>query len=634
MAPLPSARPYRDFLTPALHKRFTDASLYTILLCYGISVWMGGMDNCRCTPPRSLRPSLTWLSDLWSWFPIGPAGIRTLLLFVPALIVYILRVAQWHVGRRNTDTPWHTFRKHAFRQTTISTIIGYVLSAWLYSEVYIWSRPKNARLGYTDSGKDYERIRLNERPFYLRFMFVALAFVQAGVHLWCDYDKIEIPALKPNSDREATAKKEQGTSPSQTLLGKAKPMAMLAFTISAFTMVFGTLVYFVGLRHFLWNLYYSGALYLVSLSKTRTQPAGLPPFFPLVVKFVVNGALLALIWQFANNAFDVYISQAPLKRDIPITNESKDPNGSLLNGLKSKKETVHAISLWELALITERFPERRKTIYGELERKKAPTAKQVTDICLAEIRLLLERIGAALDPKYTPQVDAAPPAPTSVSLVPRISQDIKDGAITGPGQAPSTRMEKFGAFAADIAKMHSSPQNAQNAYAREYLKKGQEKLAQGAKEAEVYSSNWWGRFLVSHFGSPFRKSLRRTAAIIITGAPYSRISPLCNAITTLTNLTIFSIKEDEFGRFQNFVPDIVRMFATAIKKIDEYVATLQMGEDTKLEEVDLVRECLREGLERILRTFGEFLGGLGMSSADVREAKRCAANGPEMAVAR
>jgi nucleoporin NDC1 len=409
---------------------------------------------------------------------------------------------------------------------------------------------------------------------------------------------------------------------------------MLAFTLSAFTMVFGTLSYFVGWRHFLWGHYYNLALYFVSLSKTRTQPAGLPPFFPLVANFVINGALLALIWQFANNAFDVYISQAPLKRDIPITNESKDPNGSLLNGLKSKKETVHVISLWELALITERFPERRKTIYGELERKKAPTAKQVTDICLAEIRLLLERIGAALDPKYAPQVEAAAPAPTSVSLVPRISQDIKDGAITGPGQAPSTRMEKFGAFAADIAKTHSSPQNAQNAYAREYLKKGQEKLAQGAKEAEVYSSNWWGRLIVSPLGYPFRKSLRRTAAIIITGAPYSRISPLCNAITTLTNLTIFSIKEDEFGRFQNVVPDIVRMFATAIKKIDEYVASLQVGENTRLEEVDLVRECLREGLERILRTFGEFLGGLGMSSADVREAKRCAARGPEMAVAR
>ena len=574
------------------------------------------------------------VQDLWSWFPIGPAGIRTLLLFVPALIIYILRVAQWHVGQRNTDTPWHTFRKQAIRHSTFSTILGYSLSAWFYSEVYIWSRPPSARLGFTDSGKGYERIWLNERPLYLRFMFMALAVVQAGVHLWCDYDKIEIPALKPNSDREASAAKEPATRPSQALLRKLKPMGMLALVLAAFTTVVGTSSYFMGYRTFLWRHYYNVAWYVVSLSKTRTQPVGLPPFFPLLVMFITQGTLLALIWQFANNAFDVYISQAPLKQDKPITSESKDPNGSLLNGLKSKKETVHAISLWELALITEGFPERRKTIYGELERKKAPTFEQVTNICLAEIRLLLERIGTALDPKFTPQTDAVPQAPTSLALVPRISQDLKDGAIRGPGQAPTSRMEKFGAFAADVAKSHSSPQNAKNAYAREYLKKGQDKLAQGAKEAEVYSSNWYDRFIVSPLGWPFRRNIRRVAAIIMTGAPYSRISPLCNAITTLTNLTVFSIKEDEYGRFQNVVPEIVRVFATAIRKIDEYVASLEIGGTGGLEEVEQVRECLREGLERILRTFGEFLGGLGMASAEVREAKRCVARGPEMAVAR
>lgn len=54
MAPLPQARPYRDFLTPALHKRFTDASFYTLLLCYCISLWMGSLDDCQWSP---LNPS-------------------------------------------------------------------------------------------------------------------------------------------------------------------------------------------------------------------------------------------------------------------------------------------------------------------------------------------------------------------------------------------------------------------------------------------------------------------------------------------------------------------------------------------------------------------------------------------------
>lgn len=38
------------------------------------------------------------LGVLWSWFPLGPAGIRTLLLFISALSVFVLRVAQLHLG--------------------------------------------------------------------------------------------------------------------------------------------------------------------------------------------------------------------------------------------------------------------------------------------------------------------------------------------------------------------------------------------------------------------------------------------------------------------------------------------------------------------------------------------------------
>jgi len=38
------------------------------------------------------------LPVFWSWFPIGTAGIRTLLLFISALSVFVLRVAQLHIG--------------------------------------------------------------------------------------------------------------------------------------------------------------------------------------------------------------------------------------------------------------------------------------------------------------------------------------------------------------------------------------------------------------------------------------------------------------------------------------------------------------------------------------------------------
>ena len=48
--------------------------------------------------------------------------------------------------------------------------------------------------------------------------------------------------------------------------------------------------------------------------------------------------MLLCIWEFSNAVFSAYVAQEPLKKDQPLTNDSRDPNGSLLNGLRSKKE--------------------------------------------------------------------------------------------------------------------------------------------------------------------------------------------------------------------------------------------------------------------------------------------------------
>ena len=46
------------------------------------------------------------------------------------------------------------------------------------------------------------------------------------------------------------------------------------------------------------------------------------------------------LWDTCNTAFTLNMGEEPLKYDKPLTNDSQDPNGSLLNGLKSKKEIV------------------------------------------------------------------------------------------------------------------------------------------------------------------------------------------------------------------------------------------------------------------------------------------------------
>lgn len=259
--------------------------------------------------------------------------------------MYILRVAQWHIGARNTQSPNETFTKYLFRKATFSTVIFYTASAWLYTEIYIWTRAEKARLEFTDTGRFHERIRLNERPLYLRFMFIMLALAQAGVHLWKDYDKINIQAMKPKKETATTPKT---TSPRPELIRNLRAMVVKSGILATVTLAVGSIGYFAFFRYMIWDYYHGLMRYFISLSK-NSRPTGLPPFLSLVGMFVSQGTLLAFLWQFVNKAFDLYIAQPPLKKDKPITSDSKDPNGSLLNGLKSKKDEIkvrYALSIF------------------------------------------------------------------------------------------------------------------------------------------------------------------------------------------------------------------------------------------------------------------------------------------------
>jgi len=622
LAPLGTqVRPYRDYLTPALHRRFNKASRYTLLLCYAIACWMG-----------------EWNNLLWLWFPLGLTGIRTLLIFLSALTIYVLRVAQWHVGRRQTQTRAETFTKYFFRPATLVTLIAYSFSAMMFVETYIWSRGTKDRLNFIEAGRMHERFRLNERPLYLRYLFYVLAAAQSGIHLWRDYDKIEVQAMKPKKERgdaAAATPTRRAPKPRNVLFKQLKGIATLSSSLASVIALVGFALYFIGTRNLIWSYYYSFGRYLWSLSKTST-PTGLAPFLPLCFMFITEGILLVVIWEFVNKTFDVYIAQEPLKNDVPITNDSTDPNGSLLNGLKSKKDTVRAIAFWELALITDAFPDRRKTIYSEMERKKAPTHQQVTDLCLGELKFLVDRVSVGLDPAYQPSSGSGQDQPAGpVSLVPRIAQPLKDDKpISAAPPKPNTRWEHIEATTASIAKSHSAPGNAQQAYSREAINRGVKKAQEGAKEAESFFTTYYNKLVSSPVGVLFQHSFQRTANIVVLGAPYSQLSRVCNAATALTNLAVFSLAEDSMGRFHQGIPSIVRVFTIALKKIDEYmevapihssdIETLNKpeAERKKVPEVDEARECLREGLEKILGSFNEYLGGMGLSKLEIMEAKK------------
>jgi nucleoporin NDC1 len=181
----------------------------------------------------------------------------------------------------------------------------------------------------------HERIRLNERPIYLRFLFLCLAVAQSVVHLVSDYDRIVFPVLKAN--RDTGGPNISSVEPAAAQLKQGWPRLLERSAKTTFIVVFvGSFLYFIFLRLTLWDWYFAVARHAFSLGRSA-KPGGvhLPT---LIMKFVFEGFLLVSLWRFTNKAFDAYVGQEPLKNGKPITDDSKDPNGSLINGLKAKKE--------------------------------------------------------------------------------------------------------------------------------------------------------------------------------------------------------------------------------------------------------------------------------------------------------
>ena len=162
---------YRHFLTPSLHRRFTSAAVIILTVSYVEAVLVGEKTSRTHANHPEPSPSLSnAFVVLWSWFPIGPAGIRALLLFISALSIFVLRVAQIHIGMiayveqastvlkptigaRTTASPFETVTRYLIRLNTVQTLAWYFFSAWWFSEVYMWSVPSSADLNWISEGK-------------------------------------------------------------------------------------------------------------------------------------------------------------------------------------------------------------------------------------------------------------------------------------------------------------------------------------------------------------------------------------------------------------------------------------------------------------------------------------------------
>ena len=165
-----------------------------------------------------------------------------------------------------------------------------------------------------------------------------LAILQSGMHLWYNYDSVTLPVMQAKADANSEQPSKQG-HPVLQMKSLLPDMGWKIFVRAAGIAVVGPMVYALFIRRAAWNcsLYFAAILWDVPAS----QLSYIPPYhYSLIFRSFTSSFLLITLWEFSNAIFSAYLIQEPMKREQPLTSISKDPNASLLNGLKAKREII------------------------------------------------------------------------------------------------------------------------------------------------------------------------------------------------------------------------------------------------------------------------------------------------------
>ncbi|KGM91489.1 uncharacterized protein PADG_12421 [Paracoccidioides brasiliensis Pb18] len=558
----------------------------------------------------------------------------------------------------------------------------YLFSAWWFSEVYILSSSESAELNWVKPGRPFERAKLNERPIYLHCYYAILAISQALLHLYFDWDRLHIPITK-SADQNTHA-----LEPPTVKIRKALPQILYDAAIrSSVTSVVGPFIYMIFLRRTAWGWALSFAKLFWNFPRSAAEPPGfIPPLhIHLLFRAATSGALLVALWQVSNLLFSTFLGQAPLKKGQPLTNESKDPNGSLINGLKAKKDIVKSFAFWELCLISQQFPERRKIIFADIDRTGGSAWGQILDASVNVIKGMTSRINEYRNPTPPTIPDSSPPSQkhaitsssssneqlTVIQTLPRLSSPPRQENIFVASSKPTTGPAKLESTLGSVVKSYGqSPdwtpaarhqaRNMLNRAATAVLSPEQKKrISSSAQELKLLTGPPTNRktgrpathpiihqILSSLVGMPFRQSYARRLRILVLGTPYSSLAPIVSVVESLTRLLIASLREDQFGKVQQDIATVVRLFTETVTVLDTFTSVGEGGLDIhwtdvdfpseadvdgeaqkqarKVEEVEIIKEALRGGLAELLDAFKLYLEDVGISEKDLRMAREAA----------
>ncbi|KAJ9607839.1 hypothetical protein H2200_007918 [Cladophialophora chaetospira] len=596
-------RPYRRFLNSRLHKRFVHAAIWSLLL---------GLVNAFCLGSKK---------DLfWSWFPLGPAGLKALLFFMSSLFIFILQIATLKVGRQTTTSPWATFRSNFLSGTAIQTVLWYVVSAWWFTEAYIWSSPS---LGWITRGTHNTPDVLNERPIFFRLYSLVLAVGYAGVHLYRGNSSLRIPVSKLPATPTAEAR-AQDTHPLEPILKqlqrRAIPALIQSASVSGAAIVLAPFINGIFLRNILWQIHLALAKPFFNLSRANARPIGYPPLgLTYLLHCLFAGFLLVMTWEVTSALFLINLNQEPTKSGLPLSAASKDPNGTLLTGLKAKRDVVRTFAFWELAVIVQKHKERRKAIFEDIERPTGPMWTQMVQAGLNVLQEIQVRISGPSPAAMKPT------SPQPATSLPRLLPEVQTESIFAKDAEPTTR----GEWLATPLKAFGSTKQPWRPPIEQTAKQVETKLLEytrppGADKAPStgFVDQWITALKQSPVGWIFTSTNAAKINATVLGSPYGNAAVVVDVIEALTKMQVASLSEDTYGKATPTVPDTVRTFTTTLSLIEGYVSQSKQGVTGGIEEVEIIIERLRASLKELLSAFQVYLIDQGLGIGELNQAKK------------
>lgn len=402
---------------------------------------------------------------------------------------------------------------------------------------------------------------------------------------------------------------------------------------SAAIAVIGPFIYALFLRQMFWSWHLWFAKLIYSLPRADARATGYPPSSPrFMLRSFALGLLLTLTWELTSLFFSTLLSQEPLKKDLPLSTDSKDANGTLITGLKAKRDVVKTFAFWELVIIAQKHSERRKAIFTDISREGGPAWGHMLNAALDVVQGIRARIEeAAAGPKSAQK----PPDPDAMEIdsLPRIAPAIKQGVIYADSPPPQTRTEEIESYIDWGVKRLGQSKNPYSppVPTRKALVKYVTPTGVSSKDMTMGSFRryLWSRVQSSPVGWFFRTTFERKVNSVILGPPHGNAAVIVDAIEATTRMLVASLAEDTYGQVFAGVPGTVRTFTNTIIAIESFVQKVkeEASEDSDIEEVEIILARLKGAVVELLSAFQLYLTDQGLSAAEHRQAQNASRPG-------